>query len=468
MSRRHRPGKRSGSNDKKQPANSGPRPLHEVGVLQYTPVEHREEEFQPVTTAPHREKPEGNLATQLVAPTLLTRESDCSYGCGTDGNCGTDGSCGTGGCGVGSIVNQVKSEFEYTDTRRVIEVQFRGARREYVLVEDDDLPLRVHDLVIVQGERGVDAGSVSMTGTLVHAKRKAKRLSGEEIAVLVRKANADDRRRFDENHVAERQAIATCRERIEFFNLPMNLVDAEWQFDHHRITFFFTAEGRVDFRELVRDLASIFRARIELRQISSRDEAKRFGGVGVCGLELCCTTHLGRYGHITLEHARQQLLQPNPGKLSGQCGRLKCCLLYEIDTYIEGLKRFPALESIVRTEVGNGIVQKIDVLRETLTLYHPDAGKVEVLTLVELAALNERRTARSERPREERKDREEKPRENRGKDDGKNRRDERRGDRRGDRRNEKPQAEAPKESAGENEAPPQTPGEGQAPSEPAE
>jgi|GEM_PF-313729 len=433
MSRRHRPGKRSGSDsDKKQESGAASRPLHEVGVLQYKAVEQYEEAFQPVTTTTPPPADRADLATQLVAPSLMTRESDCSYGCGTDGNCGTDGSCGTGGCGVGSIINQVRNEFEYTDTRRIVEVQYRGARRECVLVEDDDLPLRVHDLVLVRSDRGVDAGSISMTGTLVHAKRKAKRMSGEELPVLQRKATPEDRKRFEENHAAELQAISTCRERIEFFNLPMHLVDAEWQFDHHRITFFFTSEGRVDFRELVRDLASIFRARIELRQISSRDEAKRFGGVGVCGLELCCTTHLGRYGHITLDHARQQLLQPNPSKLSGQCGRLKCCLLYEIDTYIEGLKRFPALESTVRTDVGNGIVQKIDVLRETLTLYHPDAGKVEVLSLVELTALTERKAARAERPREERP-KEERPRVGRREEKGKE----------GERRNDRSGGKAP-------------------------
>jgi cell fate regulator YaaT (PSP1 superfamily) len=247
--------------------------------------------------------------------------------------------------------------------------------------------LRVNDLVLVDSERGTDAGFVSMTGSLVHAKRKAKKLSSEPIAVLTRKATVADAERYNRNRSSELEAMRVCRARIESFALPMKLVDAEWQFDHHRITFFFTADGRVDFRELVRDLASIFRTRIELRQIAVRDEAKRIGGMGVCGRELCCTTHLGRYEHITLDHAKTQALQLNPTKLSGQCGRLKCCLLYELDAYVDGLKRFPPIESTVRTTKGDGKVAKIDIFRDILYLHHDATGEWETITLDELKKL---------------------------------------------------------------------------------
>ncbi|MEP7220454.1 MAG: PSP1 domain-containing protein, partial [Bacteroidota bacterium] len=222
-----------------------------------------------------------NLAEQLVAPTLRERESKCSAGCGSDGKCGTGG-CGTGGCGTGSLVDLILTDFGYTDQRRIIEVEYKGARREFVEVTDIDVPLRVNDLALIESEKGVDAAFVSMTGSLVHAKRKAKRVSGEPLSKLYRKATKDDAERYNANRASELEAIRVCRARIESFNLPMHLADAEWQFDHHRITFYFTADGRVDFRELVRDLAAIFRTRIELRQIAVRDEAKRIGGMGVC------------------------------------------------------------------------------------------------------------------------------------------------------------------------------------------
>ena len=327
-----------------------------------------------------------NLAEQMVSPTLRGRESKCSAGCGSDGNCGSGG-CGTGGCGVGSLVDLVVRDYVYEDDRRVIEVQYKGARREFVVVPDPELPLRVNDLELVDSERGTDAGFVSMTGSLVHAKRKAKQLGGEPLSALLRKASVQDAERHNRNRASELEAMRVCRARIEAFALPMKLVDAEWQFDHHRITFYFTAEGRVDFRELVRDLASIFRTRIELRQIAVRDEAKRIGGVGICGRELCCTTHLGRYEHITLDHAKTQSLQLNPTKLSGQCGRLKCCLLYELDSYVNGLKRFPPLESTVRTAKGEGRVQKIDIFRDIIFLHHAATDEWESMTLVELHEL---------------------------------------------------------------------------------
>lgn len=333
-----------------------------------------------------REENPANLAEQVVSPTLRGRESQCTHDCGSGSDCG-NGSCMTGGCGVGSIVDMIARDFPYDDERRIIEVTFKGYRREFVVVPDPEMPLRVRDMVIVEAERGVDIAAISMTGSLVHAKRKAKRLRGEILATVSRKATRADLETHARDHDAERKALDVCRGRVEQFRLPMNLVGAEWQFDHRRVTFFFTAEGRVDFRELVRDLASIFHTRIELRQIAVRDEAKRLGGMGICGRELCCTTHLGRYEHVTLDHAKSQQLQINPTKLSGLCGRLKCCLLYEIDSYIDGLKRFPPLDSTFFTAKGKGFVQKIDVFRNLLFLYHPEEHLVETLTVDDLHAL---------------------------------------------------------------------------------
>ena len=335
----------------------------------------------PQHTTPTTERPE-TLAEQKIAPGLRGRESHCTHNCGKGENgCGDCGaSCGTGGVEGVQIIQLIPNQFNYNDSRRIIEVEFRGARREFIEVQDET-PLKVRDLVVVQTERGLDAGFVSMTGSLVHVKRKAKKLSGAPLPTMVRKGDASDLERHTSNRKQEKEALALCRARVEFFRLPMELVDAEWQFDHHRITFFFLADGRVDFRELVRDLAANFHTRIELRQIPARDEAKRLGTVGICGLQLCCTTHLGRYEHITLDHARAQHIQPNPTKLSGQCGRLKCCLLYEVDHYVEALKRFPPIEATVRTHKGEGVLHKIDIFRDQLVIHHPDGW--ETITLAD-------------------------------------------------------------------------------------
>lgn len=331
-------------------------------------------------------KPAENLAEQMISRKLRGRESNCSAGCDT-GDCGSGGGCKTGGCGTKSLADLIQIDFPYDDARRVVEVEFAGARREFVEVQDEEMALRVRDLVLVQSDRGLDAGFISMTGSLVHAKRKAKRIAHEPLPILARKANEKDLERHNRNLQSERDAMSVCRSRIEAFGLSMHLVDAEWQFDHHRITFYFTADGRVDFRELVRDLAAIFHTRIELRQIAVRDVAKRIGGMGICGRELCCTTHLGRYEHITLDHAKLQQLQPNPSKLSGQCGRLKCCLLYEIDQYVEGLKRFPPIDSILKTAKGEGTVQKIDIFRDRLYLHYRETDTWETLTLDDVKEL---------------------------------------------------------------------------------
>jgi cell fate regulator YaaT (PSP1 superfamily) len=325
-----------------------------------------------------------NMAEQLVSPSLRGRESKCSANCG-NGGCGSDGgACMTGGCGTTSLVELIVNAFVYDDDRRIIEVTYTGNRKEFCHVTDPEAMIRVHDVVLVESEKGIEIATVSMTGSLVHAKRKAKKIGGEVLPTLLRKINKTDLERHNKNHQAEREAVSVCRSRIEAFNLPMHLVEAEWQFDHRRITFFFTADGRVDFRELVRDLASIFHTRIELRQIAVRDEAKRMGGMGICGKELCCTTFLGRYEHITLDHAKAQQLQINPTKLSGLCGRLKCCLLYELDNYIDALKRFPPLDSVVVTEMGEGVIQKIDIFKDTIVIFHHVGNRYETLTLDEL------------------------------------------------------------------------------------
>lgn len=341
-----------------------------------------------------------NLSEQLVAETVRGRESKCSHGCGSDGN-----GCATGGCGVGSIVEMIANNFTYSDERSIVEISYPGYRKGFAVLADAEVPLRVRDTVIVRGENGTDWATVSMTGSLVHAKRKAKRLSNEELPTLLRPADENDLKRIEQCKISERQAFSVCKTRIEAFELPMTLVGSEWQFDHKKLTFFFTADGRVDFRELVRDLAAIFNTRIELRQIPVRDAAKRLGGMGVCGLELCCTTHLGRYEHVTLDHAKIQQIPANPSKLSGQCGRLKCCLLYEVDTYVEGLKRFPPIESTVKTANGTGVIHKIDLFRDLIYLHFPETSSWETVSLEDYRDLAAGRKTKKQREEEEERER---------------------------------------------------------------
>ncbi len=344
--------------------------------------DHRGDHSRPVHSAERADGSEAhaNLADKLVASSLRSRESNCSAGCASGG-------CRTGGCGVASLLEQIANNFEYDDQRHIVELTYRGYRHGFAEIAADGPQVHVHDEVLVESDRGIEFGTVKMTGSLVHARRRAKRLTQEEMPRVLRRASEDDCQRESRNRQAEREATSVCRTRIESFGLPMNLVEAEWQFDHRRITFYFTADGRVDFRMLVRDLASIFHTRIELRQIAVRDEAKRMGGMGICGKELCCTSYLGRYEHITLDHARAQQLQVNPTKLSGLCGRLKCCLLYELDNYVEGLRRFPPLESTLTTERGTGVVQKIDIFRDLVYVFHAGEEAWETVTLEELRAL---------------------------------------------------------------------------------
>jgi cell fate regulator YaaT (PSP1 superfamily) len=218
---------------------------------------------------------------------------------------------------------------EYVDTRNLIEVEFKGSRRGFYW-NDQDIPLGPSDFVIMEADRGVDIGMLYLMGETVQIKRKNRGINTRDVRKVLRKATKDDILRMEENLRQEGAAASVCRQKILNHKLDMKLVDVEFQFDKSRITFYFTAEQRVDFRELVKDLAAEYKTRIELRQIGVRDEAQRIGGVGVCGLELCCSSWLLDFKRITTQHAKAQMLPLNPAKLSGQCGRLKCCLIYEL------------------------------------------------------------------------------------------------------------------------------------------
>ncbi len=252
---------------------------------------------------------------------------------------------------------------------QIIEVAFKGRRREY-FANPRELPLHNGDYVVVQAERGEDLGRVHHTSEWVKRDDAPAALRD-----VIRPGRPDDLERLQANRRKEDRAFGICKERITQRDVEMKLVDCEYQFDGNRITFYFTAEKRVDFRDLVKDLASTFRTRIELRQIGVRDESGRIGGVGTCGRELCCATWLREFEPITLKMAKDQGLSPSPSKISGACGRLKCCLRYELDLYKEAQREFPKLGSKLTLEGTELEVARVDIFRRTLLLADATGGE---------------------------------------------------------------------------------------------
>lgn len=275
----------------------------------------------------------------------------------------------------------------------VIEVRFKGNRREYFTWPSaDPPPLRIDEPVIVEVERGQDFGVVSAVGTV--AEKKCQRCgacnagpSPESPAPsprnIVRIATPDDRKTAADLRINEEDVRRTVRDRVRQHNLPMKVSDAEWQWDKRKLTIYFTAEQRVDFRALVRDLAGLFRTRIELRQIGARDEARRLDGIGRCGRQLCISSWLPEGRPVSLSLAKAQGLSLNPVQISGPCGRLLCCLHYEHDFYVQQRKRFPKEGKTVKTSEGNEHVVAVDIFRERVTL-RSDAGVTRVVPLDQL------------------------------------------------------------------------------------
>ena len=270
----------------------------------------------------------------------------------------------------------------------VIEVRFKGNRREYFTWPSQDSPsLRVDEPVIVAVERGQDFGFVSALGGVAEKKcQRCGACSGETspgVQAIVRRATDEDRKIAADLRLNEEEVRRTVRDRVRHHDLPMKVSDAEWQWDRRKLTIYFTAEQRVDFRALVRDLAGLFRTRIELRQIGARDEAKRLDGIGRCGRQLCIASWLPEGRPVSLSLAKAQGLSLNPVQISGPCGRLLCCLHYEHDFYVQQRKRFPKEGKALKTSEGMERVVAVDIFRERVTL-RSDAGSTRVVTLDQL------------------------------------------------------------------------------------
>ena len=264
---------------------------------------------------------------------------------------------------------------------QTVEVRFKGNRKGLFDFTDPD-PLRLLDPVIVQAERGQDLGRVSAVGETALKKCGsgcAGCAVGEAPAAtprmqVLRRATPEDVRRQEDLRRGEEDVRRAVLERVRAHELLMKVSDAEWQWDGGKLTVYFTADQRVDFRNLVRELATRFRTRIELRQIGVRDEAARLSGVGRCGREYCCTSWLGELSPISLSLAKDQSLSLNPSQISGGCGRLLCCLKYEHDFYVSARKRFPRTGKALRTGRGTERVVAVDIFRERVLLRHDEQG----------------------------------------------------------------------------------------------
>ena len=246
---------------------------------------------------------------------------------------------------------------------KVIGVRFRTAGKIYFF-SPGGLELKAGDKVIVETARGVEFGSV-VTGI----KEVPDDQISQPLKPVIRIATQDDVRREAKNREKEKEAFKICQEKIRKHGLEMKLIDAEYTFDNNKVLFYFTADGRIDFRELVKDLASVFRTRIELRQIGVRDETKIRGGIGICGRPLCCHTYLTEFAPVSIKMAKEQNLSLNPTKISGVCGRLMCCLTNEEETYEELNSHLPSIGDYVTTpEKLKGEVQSVNVLRQTVRI----------------------------------------------------------------------------------------------------
>ncbi len=262
----------------------------------------------------------------------------------------------------------------------VVGVRFKNAGKLYYFDPCNHWPM-AGDFVIVETARGLEYGQV-ITGV----REVDDELIASPLKPVVRIADDEDARHAEENAKFEKEAYAVCQNKIEEHQLEMKLVGVEQTFDNTKILFYFTANGRVDFRALVKDLASVFRTRIELRQIGVRDEAKMLGGLGPCGRPLCCGTFLGDFQPVSIKMAKEQNLSLNPTKISGVCGRLMCCLKYEQDHYEATRKRMPKIGKEVETPEGYGSVVDLNILRETVTvrIFKGDSSELKVFPVDEL------------------------------------------------------------------------------------
>ncbi len=297
---------------------------------------------------------------------------------GVPNGCKSNGNCGTGTCGSGSKL----AVFDWLSNMtlpsgeapfNIYEVRFKNGRKHF-FKNTENLSISMGDVVAVEGSPGHDIGIVSLGGELVKVQMKKRKVTedSEDIKKIFRKASQKDIDIWQTARDKELETQRRGREIISRLELKMKLSDVEYQGDGKKATFYYTADERVDFRQLIRDLASAFSIRVEMKQVGMRQEAARLGGVGSCGRELCCSTWLTDFRKVNTAAARYQQLSLNPLKLSGQCGKLKCCLNFELDAYLDALKAFPKQDTVLKTESGLAVFVKMDIFKEQLWYTYKD------------------------------------------------------------------------------------------------
>ncbi|WP_047420322.1 regulatory iron-sulfur-containing complex subunit RicT [Cellulophaga sp. Hel_I_12] len=302
--------------------------------------------------------------------------SSCSTGKdGQPKGCKNNGTCGTDGCNKLTVFDWL-SNMSLPNGEKLfdgVEVRFKNSRKEFFR-NSENLSLSIGDVVATQATSGHDIGIVTLTGELVKVQMKKKNevYTNPDLPKVYRKASQKDIDIWQTCRDREAEIQKRSRELAIALNLQMKLSDVEFQGDGSKATFYYTAEERVDFRQLIKDMAKAFGIRIEMRQIGYRQEAQRLGGIGSCGRELCCSTWLTDFRSVSTSAARYQQLSLNPQKLAGQCGKLKCCLNYELDVYLDALKDFPSQETKILTEKGLAICQKVDIFKATLWFCYKD------------------------------------------------------------------------------------------------
>ena len=296
--------------------------------------------------------------------------ASCSInGSGNPKGCKNNGTCGTDSCNKLTVfdwLGNMQSPQE-SSTFNIVEVRFKNSRKSFYSLPEQ-MRVAVGDSVITMVENGYDLGLVTLTGELVRFQMKKKKISleSEMVTKILRKANQEEIDKWHSLRQKEPEVQKRARELAISLRLEMKISDVEYQADGKKATFYYTADSRVDFRQLIKDMAKAFSIRIEMRQIGLREEASRLGGIGSCGRELCCSTWLTDYRSVSTSAARYQQLSLNPLKLAGQCGKLKCCLNYELDAYRTALKNFPKKDVKLETEKGIGVFQKMDIFKEYL------------------------------------------------------------------------------------------------------
>ena len=295
--------------------------------------------------------------------------------CGTGANglpkgCNNNGACGAGGCGTKMSVFDWLANMELPKGQArpdVVEIRFKNTRKDFFKIEPD-LILSAGDVVAVEASPGHDIGVVSLTGELVRLQLRKRFPKGEvpELKKVYRKAKQTDIDKWQAARELETPTMLRARTIASEMKLNMKISDVEYQGDKTKAVFYYTAEERVDFRDLIKRLADEFKIRVEMRQIGSRQEAGRLGGIGTCGRELCCSTWLTDFRSVSTSAARYQQLSLNPLKLAGQCGKLKCCLNFELDTYLDAIKDFPEATPKINTQAGRAFHQKTDIFRRII------------------------------------------------------------------------------------------------------